>query len=110
MRTGLTSWKLAKGLYLVPLLFAYTHLIGGSAWELAWIAGTGAIAFLALAGAMEGWLEGKLSLAWRVAALVAGFATLPVYDLWQLSLAGAILTLVILWRGALLRFLAPAGS
>src|SRR5690606_38898667 len=30
MATGLTSWKLAKGLYLVPLLFAYSPLISGS--------------------------------------------------------------------------------
>ncbi|MDP2286458.1 MAG: TRAP transporter fused permease subunit, partial [Pseudohongiella sp.] len=30
MATGLTSWKLAKGLYLVPLLFAYSPLITGT--------------------------------------------------------------------------------
>ncbi len=29
MATGLTTWKLAKGLYLVPLLFVYTPLITG---------------------------------------------------------------------------------
>ena len=28
--TGLTSWKVAKGLYLVPILFAYSPLISGS--------------------------------------------------------------------------------
>ncbi|MEX0740838.1 MAG: TRAP transporter fused permease subunit [Pseudohongiella sp.] len=30
MATSMTSWKLAKGLYLVPLLFAYSPLITGS--------------------------------------------------------------------------------
>jgi len=30
MRTGFTAWKVAKGLYLVPLLFAYSPLITGS--------------------------------------------------------------------------------
>ncbi len=30
MATGLQSWKLAKGLYIIPLLFAYTPFIGGS--------------------------------------------------------------------------------
>jgi len=30
MATGMTSWKLAKGLYLVPLLFAYSPLITGT--------------------------------------------------------------------------------
>jgi len=29
MSTGFTSWKLAKGLYIMPLLFAYTGLISG---------------------------------------------------------------------------------
>ncbi len=29
MATGFESWKIAKGLYVVPLLFAYTPLIGG---------------------------------------------------------------------------------
>ena len=29
MATGFESWKIAKGLYIVPLLFAYTPLISG---------------------------------------------------------------------------------
>ncbi len=29
MATGFESWKIAKGLYIVPLIFAYTPLIGG---------------------------------------------------------------------------------
>jgi TRAP-type uncharacterized transport system fused permease subunit len=27
METGFTSWKLAKGLYIIPFLFAYTPLL-----------------------------------------------------------------------------------
>ena len=30
MATGLASWKLAKGLYILPVLFAYTGLISGT--------------------------------------------------------------------------------
>jgi TRAP transporter 4TM/12TM fusion protein len=30
LATGFTSWKLAKGLYIMPLLFAYTGLISGT--------------------------------------------------------------------------------
>ena len=77
MRTGLTAWKLAKGLYLVPILFAYTHLIGGTAAEIAWVAILGGIAFMAFAGAIEGWLEGPLSWPLRGVALIAGLAALP---------------------------------
>ena len=29
MATGVEAWKIAKGLYIVPLIFAYTPLIGG---------------------------------------------------------------------------------
>ena len=33
MATGFMAWKIAKGLYIVPLLFAYTGFIGGSMSE-----------------------------------------------------------------------------
>ncbi|WP_299861675.1 TRAP transporter fused permease subunit [uncultured Hoeflea sp.] len=33
MATGFESWKIAKGLYIVPLMFAYTPLITGSLEE-----------------------------------------------------------------------------
>jgi TRAP-type uncharacterized transport system fused permease subunit len=33
MATGVMSWKLAKGLYLVPVLIAYTNFIGGTPLE-----------------------------------------------------------------------------
>ena len=110
MRTGLTSWKLAKGLYLVPLLFAYTNIVGGTGLEIAAIAGLSLIAFLALAGALEGWLEGELSLIARGTAALAGLAALPIWDLWQVSVAGAALTLALLWRKRLMSFLHPQGA
>lgn len=34
MRTAFTSWKLAKGLYIIPVIMAYHPLLGdGSTWE-----------------------------------------------------------------------------
>jgi TRAP-type uncharacterized transport system fused permease subunit len=33
MATGFESWKIAKGLYIVPLMFAYTPLMTGSLRE-----------------------------------------------------------------------------
>jgi len=110
MRTGLTAWKLAKGLYLVPLLFAYTHLIGGTAAEIAWVTFMGTAAFLAFAGALEGWLEGPLSLPLRGLALAAGFAALPVWGLWPVSFVGAAIALALLSRGTLVKILPVAGS
>ena len=34
MATGFESWKIAKGLYIIPLMFAYTPLISGGFWEI----------------------------------------------------------------------------
>ena len=34
MATGFQAWRAAKGLYIVPLLFAYTPLITGSLFEM----------------------------------------------------------------------------
>ena len=32
--TGVQAWKIAKGLYIMPLLFAYTPLITGDFWQI----------------------------------------------------------------------------
>jgi len=34
MATGFTAWRVAKGLYIIPILFAYTPLLSGD-WLLA---------------------------------------------------------------------------
>lgn len=62
MRTGLTAWKIAKGLYLVPLLIAYTSLVSWdwvSVVTVGFFATVGTYAFI---GAIEGYLEGKINL------------------------------------------------
>ncbi len=51
MKTAFTSWKLAKGLYIIPIVMAYRPLLGGApAWEvtLTMVAcGAGLLAFAA---------------------------------------------------------------
>lgn len=62
MRTGLTAWKIAKGLYLVPLLIAYTSLVS---WDWVSVITVGFFATVgtyALIGAIEGYLEGQINL------------------------------------------------
>ncbi|MGF1728882.1 TRAP transporter permease [Photobacterium kasasachensis] len=62
MRTGLTAWKIAKGLYLVPLLIAYTSLVS---WDWVSVVTVGFFATVgtyALIGAIEGYLEGQINL------------------------------------------------
>jgi TRAP-type uncharacterized transport system fused permease subunit len=80
MRTGLTAWKLAKGLYIMPLLFAYTPFLYGD-----WAAALEIFAFAllglyAFAAAFQGHLETDLGVPQRL-------------------LLGAVAT-ALLWPGA----------
>ncbi len=76
MSTGLRSWKIAKGLYIIPLLFAYTPILGGSWIEIF------AIFLFALGGlyaftcALQGYMENPVSLLSRAFLLVLAFLLL----------------------------------
>ncbi len=98
MRTGLTAWKLAKGLYIVPLLMAYTPLIGGDAATLLRLTFFLIFGMYALVAAMEGYLEDKLTIASRVLVLIAAAMMLwPELELWIQCIGLAIfLTLFII--------------
>lgn len=91
MATGFQSWKLAKGLYIVPLLFAYTPFIGGT-WS-----GDFKIFFFALFGlyafaaGLEGFMEAKLNPLLRLLTLAAAVALL-----WPTTLLVHLTGLVVL--------------
>ncbi|NOH62832.1 TRAP transporter permease [Vibrio sp. RE88] len=74
MRTGFTAWKIAKGLYLVPLLIAYSGIVS---WDTMSVLEAGVFAILgtyAFVGAMEGYLEGKIHLVMRILLVAIGCA------------------------------------
>jgi TRAP-type uncharacterized transport system fused permease subunit len=73
MATGLTAWKIAKGLYIVPLLFAYTPFLAGDFWLSLWIFAFGTVGIYALTAAISGWMEAPLS--WLERALLAATGT-----------------------------------
>ena len=76
MRTGIESWKLAKGLYIVPLLMAYTPLLAGD-WDVAFIIFCFAVfGIYGLAGALQGCMERRLNWPLRILSGVAGAACL----------------------------------
>lgn len=60
MATGLTSWMVAKGLYLVPVLFAYSPLISGSWPERIEVFIWACLGLYALAGLLQWHLERAL--------------------------------------------------
>jgi len=81
MRTGLTAWRIAKGLYIVPVLFAYTPFLSGDWLKALEIFAFGAVAIYALAGALDGYLEDPVAWPFRPVLGIAGIALL-----WQTSL------------------------
>jgi len=94
MRTGLTAWKLAKGLYIVPLLFAFTPLLHGD-WSAALtIFAFALLALYAFAAAFQGWLAAPLN--WLERLLLAAAALLLLWPgaLW-LQIAGTALFLAL---------------
>jgi TRAP transporter 4TM/12TM fusion protein len=104
MRTGVQAWKVAKGLYLVPLLFAYTPLIGGDWYVVAEIFVFATLGLYCVAAAMQGYLTAPLG--WPERAVLLGAGVLLFWpDLWWTHAVGAGL-LVGVW--ALNRWRAPA--
>ncbi len=76
METGVQSWKIAKGLYVVPLLFAYTPLVGGTWFEVGSIFVFALFGLYAFAAGIEGFMENRLNLPLRLLTLGAAAALL----------------------------------
>mgnify|MGYP001045474695 CR=1 FL=1 len=98
MATGLTAWKLAKGLYIIPLLFAYTPIIQGSWIEALQVAIFALIGLYALCGVFEGWLEGPLSAVQRLILAACSLGLLyPTGSILMPASATLIVFGLLLW-------------
>lgn len=96
MATGFESWKIAKGLYIVPLMFAYTPLISGSVGEIIQIGVFGLFGIYALNALIQNFAEGPIT--WRergILILGAGLCFWPL--LWLVNLIGAGLVVLAVW-------------
>ena len=76
MRTGLTAWKIAKGLYLVPALFAFTPIITGNWAERLQVFVFAGFGLYALAGVLQWHLESRLNLVTGTILLISAFCLL----------------------------------
>lgn len=76
MATGFTSWRLAKGLYIVPLLFAYTPFLNTDLWTDLQISFFAAFGIYALAASTERWMEARLPLPLAAVMFAVGVALL----------------------------------
>ncbi len=97
METGFAAWKIAKGLYLVPLLFIYQPLITGTPLEQAVTALMAMPAFVALAAALHGHLSAPLGWPARIALGLGGAAVIaPWGGLWAHAVLAAIVAIGLL--------------
>ena len=97
MATGFESWKIAKGLYIVPLMFAYTPLISGSFWEVIQVGGFGLFGIYATNALIQRYSEGPLGPLEFAALLMGGALAFWPLEL-AANLAGAALILFVIYR------------
>ena len=84
MATGIQSWKIAKGIYIIPLLFAYTPLISENWADVIEVFVFAFIGLYALVGAMQGYLRMPISMPMRFIVGACGAvmlwpASLPIH-------------------------------
>jgi len=95
MATGFQAWKIAKGLYIVPLIFAYTPMVGGGFWEVVQIGFFSLFGIYAFTMLVQRYSEGPIPV-WMYPMIVTGAAG----AFWPLHLvaniAGATLIIAVL--------------
>ncbi|MEX1032672.1 MAG: TRAP transporter fused permease subunit [Cellvibrionaceae bacterium] len=99
MATGLTAWKVSKGLYLVPLLFAYSPLVTGTWPERIEVFIWASFGLYAFAGLLQWHLEKSLNLLSAALLLLSGvLLTWAPFDR-VFHMAGIVVLLgVIFWQ------------
>lgn len=99
LHAGLQAWRLAKALYLVPLLFVFTPLIGGTWPERLLISGFAAVGLFAFTVALAGRFRFPLKPLTQVALALAGIALfIPLLPLQLAGLLATALALIPQWR------------
>ncbi len=89
MATGFESWKIAKGLYVVPLLFAYTPLISGDVSQVLQIGFFSLFGIYATYALIQWYAEGPIG--WSTVPLFVAGGIGAYWPLaWVPNIAGAL--------------------
>ena len=80
-KTSFAAWNVAKGIYLIPFMMAYTPItLNGPFWDIVFAFVAGSIGLVSLAAGMHGWLIYRTNWLSRIVLLaVAGSTITP----WQ---------------------------
>jgi TRAP-type uncharacterized transport system fused permease subunit len=95
MSTGVVAWKLAKGLYLMPILFAYTPFLTGTPVEVGTVFVVALLGVWALGTAIEGYFEAPVPWYGRLGLVAAGVALLWP-GAWSLNAAAGAAVIVLI--------------
>jgi len=95
MATGFESWKIAKGLYVVPLLFAYTPLISGDFVEVIQIGFFALFGIYATNALIQWYAEGPIGVV-ATGALVLGAIGAYWPLAWLPNIAGSLLIVTVI--------------
>jgi TRAP transporter 4TM/12TM fusion protein len=85
MKTGLVSWKVGKGMYIIPLLFAFTPLVSGSWLERIEIFGFALFGIMCFSIVMEGFWDKKLLFLERISFAAAAVLLLTPDSIYNME-------------------------
>jgi TRAP transporter 4TM/12TM fusion protein len=96
MRTAFTSWKLAKGLYIIPVIMAYHHafLLNGAVWEIIQIIFFSICAIIAFVVCLERYFFTLLT--WLETVLWAGSAIALIWPVPYVRYAGLLVFIALI--------------
>lgn len=98
MRTGFTAWKLAKGLYIVPLLFVWSPLLSGTLLEKLSVFVFALFGIYAIIAGLEGYLEHELPWWMRLLMFPIGALMLWPHGMLLVDLTGLMIFIAaLLW-------------
>lgn len=95
MQTGYEAWKLARGLYIVPILMAFSPLVVGPFWDAVPVAITALMGIYLLSAGISGCLRRRTTLI-EQALLLTGGVLMIVPDL-TTAAAGLLVGLFAYW-------------
>ena len=96
MRTAFQAWKMAKGLYLIPLFMVYNPelIYGGETWYYVWTIVIAFTALAAFAAALEGYMFTRM--AWYSRVIAAVGLVLIFYPSFAYEAVGMALMVLVL--------------
>ncbi|WP_229802332.1 TRAP transporter permease [Paramylibacter ulvae] len=97
MATGFQSWKIAKGLYIVPLMFAYTPLISGDFMQVMQIGIFALFGIYAFNALIQNYAEGPLNILFIIMLIVGAVgAFYPLHLIYNIIGAALVMAVGVL--------------